>query len=215
MKKYPCFLLAVFLLLFLVMGISPASRSVWVAEVIPVVLVATVLTVWSRTFRFSNWSYTLMFFWLACHTVGAHYTFAEVPFEWFRELVGAHRNPFDRIAHFTVGFYAFPVAEYLVRKQYAGKILAGIFGLFFVMAVAAAYEIIEWQYAVIIGGNDANDFLGSQGDVWDAQKDMFCDTCGAIASLALFYLVRPWKGQGKEEDGGAPSLMDMCGGRKA
>ena len=215
MKKYPCFLLAVFLLLFLVMGISPASRSVWVAEVIPVVLVAAVLTVWSRTFRFSNWSYTLMFFWLACHTVGAHYTFAEVPFEWFRELVGAHRNPFDRIAHFTVGFYAFPVAEYLVRKQYAGKILAGIFGLFFVMAVAAAYEIIEWQYAVIIGGNDANDFLGSQGDVSDAQKDMFCDTCGAIASLALFYLVRPWKGQGKEEDGGAPSLMDMCGGRKA
>lgn len=77
--------------------------------------------------RFSNWSYTLMFFWLACHTVGAHYTFAEVPFEWFRELVGAHRNPFDRIAHFTVGFYAFPVAEYLVRKQYAGKILAGDF----------------------------------------------------------------------------------------
>ena len=215
MKKYPCFLLAVFLLLFLVMGISPASRSVWVAEVIPVVLAAAVLTIWSRTFRFSNWSYTLMFFWLACHTVGAHYTFAEVPFEWFRELVGAHRNPFDRIAHFTVGFYAFPVAEYLVREQYAGKILAGIFGLFFVMAVAAAYEIIEWQYAVIVGGNDANDFLGSQGDVWDAQKDMFCDTCGAIASLALFYLVRPWKGRGREKDGCSPGLMDMCGGRDA
>lgn len=62
MKKYPCFLLAVFLLLFLVMGISPASRSVWVAEVIPVVLVAAVLTVWSRTFRFSNWSYHAEFF---------------------------------------------------------------------------------------------------------------------------------------------------------
>ncbi len=112
-------------------------------------------------------------FWLACHTVGAHYTFAEVPFEWFRELVGVHRNPFDRVAHFTVGFYAFPVAEYLVRKQYAGKVLAGIFGLFFV---------IEWQYAVIVGGNDANDLLGSQGDIFDSQKDMFCDTCGAVAS---------------------------------
>lgn len=175
------------------MGISPASRSVWVAEVIPVVAAVAVLAVWSRKFRFSNWSYTLMFFWLACHTVGAHYTFAQVPFEWFRELVGAHRNPFDRVAHFTVGFYAFPVAEYLVRKNHAGKVLAGIFGLFFVMAVAAAYEIIEWQYAVIVGGNDANDFLGSQGDVWDAQKDMFCDTCGAVASLILFYLVKPWK----------------------
>ena len=88
--------------------------------------------------------------------------------------------------------------EYLVRKQYAGKVLAGIFGLFFVMAVAAAYEIIEWQYAVIVGGNDANDFLGSQGDIWDAQKDMFCDTCGAVASLILFYLVRPWRRKGAE-----------------
>ena len=168
------------------------------AEVIPVALVVVFLAAGFRKFRFSNWSYTLMFFWLACHTVGAHYTFAEVPFEWFRELVGAHRNPFDRVAHFTVGFYAFPVAEYLVRRQYAGKVLAGIFGLFFVMAVAAAYEIIEWQYAVIVGGNDANDFLGSQGDIWDAQKDMFCDTCGAVASLVLFYLVRPWRRKGAD-----------------
>lgn len=202
MKNYPFFLFAAFSLLFIVTGISPASRSVWVAEVIPVVAAVIVLAVWSRKFRFSNWSYTLMFFWLACHTVGAHYTFAQVPFEWFRELVGAHRNPFDRVAHFTVGFYAFPVAEYLVRKNHAGKVLAGIFSLFFVMAVAAAYEIIEWQYAVIVGGSDANDFLGSQGDVWDAQKDMFCDTCGALASLALFYLVKPWKASERKISGG-------------
>ena len=198
MKNYPFYLLAVFAVLFIALGISPSSRSVWVAEVIPVALAVVLLAAGFRRFGFSNWSYTLMFFWLACHTVGAHYTFAEVPFEWFRELVGAHRNPFDRVAHFTVGFYAFPVAEYLVRKQYAGKVLAGIFGLFFVMAVAAAYEIIEWQYAVIVGGNDANDFLGSQGDIWDAQKDMFCDTCGAVASLILFYLVRPWRRKGAE-----------------
>lgn len=202
MKNYPFFLFAAFSLLFIVTGISPASRSVWVAEVIPVVAAVIVLAVWFRKFRFSNWSYTLMFFWLACHTVGAHYTFAQVPFEWFRELVGAHRNPFDRVAHFTVGFYAFPVAEYLVRKNHAGKVLAGIFSLFFVMAVAAAYEIIEWQYAVIVGGSDANDFLGSQGDVWDAQKDMFCDTCGALASLSLFYLVKPWKASERKISGG-------------
>lgn len=93
MKNYPFFLFTAFSLLFIVTGISPASRSVWVAEVIPVVAAVIVLAVWSRKFRFSNWSYTLMFFWLACHTVGAHYTFAQVPFEWFRELVGAHREP--------------------------------------------------------------------------------------------------------------------------
>lgn len=193
MKTYPVFLLAAFSLLFIVLGISPFSRSVWVAEVIPVVLAAVLLAFCYGRFRLSNWSYTLMFFWLACHTVGAHFTFAEVPFGWFNDLTGSSRNHFDRIAHFTVGFYAFPVAEYLVRKQYAGRIISGLFGLFFVMAVAAAYEIIEWQYAVIVGGSNADDFLGCQGDVWDAQKDMFCDTCGAVFSLVLFYLVKPWK----------------------
>lgn len=93
MKNYPFYLLSVFSLLFIVLGISPSSRSVWVAEVIPVVLVVVFLAAGFRKFRFSNWSYMLMFFWLACHTVGAHYTFAEVPFEWFRELVGAPPEP--------------------------------------------------------------------------------------------------------------------------
>ncbi|MEG0025044.1 MAG: DUF2238 domain-containing protein [Akkermansia sp.] len=193
MKNYPLLLAILFVLVFILSGIAPASQSVWVAEIIPVAITFALLVWRYKYFRFSNWAYSLMFFWLLCHSIGAHYTFANVPFEWFRELVGAQRNPFDRIAHFTIGFYAFPAAEWLTRKHYARPIIAGIFAIFFLMAVAASYEMIEWQYAVIVGGEDANDFLGSQGDIWDAQKDMFCDTCGALSSIILFFIVRPWR----------------------
>lgn len=191
MNRYPAFLLVVFAVLFIVLGIAPVSRSVWFAEVIPVVGVVAFLAICYQNLRLSNISYTLMFFWIVWHTIGAHYTFAEVPFDWFSEWTGSSRNHFDRIGHFSVGFYAFPVAEWLLRRKHAGAILSGMFGLLFIMAVAAFYEIIEWQYAVIKGGADALDFLGSQGDPWDAQKDMLCDTLGAVCSLILFYIVRP------------------------
>lgn len=193
MRRYPYLLFVLFAAVFTALGIAPVSRDVWYAEVIPVVLAAVFLA-WSFTrFRLSNTAYTFCFFWLALHTIGAHYTFAEVPFGWAEPIFGSTRNHFDRMAHFTVGFYAFPLAEWLSRKRFMSPLLAGFFGLFFVMAVAAAYEIIEWQYAVIVGGENAEDFLGSQGDPWDAQKDMLCDTCGAIFSLAFFFLLHPWR----------------------
>lgn len=198
MRSYPAVLFCLFVALFIVFGVSPASRSVWFAEILPVAAAAAFLA-WSYTrFRLSNTAYTFCFFWLALHTVGAHYTFADVPFDWAEPLFGATRNHFDRIGHFTVGFYAFPVAEWLSRRRWMSPLLAGIFGLFFVMAVAAAYEIIEWQYAVIVGGDKADDFLGSQGDPWDAQKDMLCDTCGALFSLIFFFAMKPWRLKAKK-----------------
>ena len=122
--------------------------------------------------------------------------FASVLRDYTAALVAFRRDP--RVVNKLISQETrYRVANHFL-SLHAGKVLAGIFGLFFVMAVAAAYEIIEWQYAVIVGGNDANDFLGSQGDIWDAQKDMFCDTCGAVASLILFYLVRPWRRKGAE-----------------
>jgi putative membrane protein len=79
------------------------------------------------------------------------------------------------------------MAEFLLRKNYTNKVLASLFGLFFIMSIAASYEIIEWAYAVIEGGNTGIEFLGSQGDIWDAQKDMLLDTVGAILTLCLFW----------------------------
>ena len=134
-----------------------------------------------------------MSMWLLMHSVGAHYTFANVPFDWFNDLVGADRNHFDRIAHYAIGFYAFPIAEYLVRKNHCKPVIASLFALFAIMAIAAAYEIIEWWYAVLAGGDAGIEFLGSQGDIWDAQKDMLADTLGAITSLVIFSLMKPYQ----------------------
>ena len=89
------------------------------------------------------------------------------------------------------------MAEWLLRKRQATLVIALFFGLFFIMSVAAAYEIIEWQYAVIEGGDAGVEFLGSQGDVWDAQKDMLADTLGAVTSLLLFLMIRPDKRLGE------------------
>lgn len=188
---YPQALAAVFVVFFTILGIAPVSREVWIAEVIPVVLVFAALVVTFRRFRFSNLAYSLMAFWLFWHTVGGHYTFANVPFGWVTELLGAQRNHFDRIGHLSVGFYAFALAELATRKRWCGPVLATFLGLFMVMGVAAGYEIIEWWFAVVAGGNAGIEFLGSQGDIWDAQKDMLADTLGAVFTLLLFWLARP------------------------
>ena len=188
---FPHILAAVFAIFFVALGINPVSREVWVAEVIPVVLIFAGLVFTYHRFRFSHLAYGLMAVWLFWHTVGGHYTFAQVPFDWITDLLGAERNHFDRIGHFAIGLYAFPMAEWLLRKQLCGLKLALCCSLFFIMSVAAAYEIIEWWYAVLEGGDAGVEFLGSQGDVWDAQKDMLADTLGACGALSLFYILRP------------------------
>ena len=187
---FPHTLAVAFTLFFIVMGIDPVSRDVWIAEVIPVVLIFIFLVSTLRLFRFSNLAYGLMAFWLFWHTIGGHYTFAHVPFEWL-SLLGDGRNHFDRIGHFSIGFYAFAMAEWLLRRKLCGLKLAIIFSIFFVMSIAAGYEIIEWWYAVAEGGDAGIEFLGSQGDIWDAQKDMLADTLGAITSLIIYLILRP------------------------
>ncbi|MDN7123467.1 DUF2238 domain-containing protein [Pseudidiomarina sp. 1APP75-32.1] len=184
--RIPHFLAVIIIATMVWSYINPADVTVWWAEMVPIIAIFAGLLATFGKFRFSNTSYLLMSVLLILHTIGAHYTFANVPFDWITDFFGFERNHYDRIAHFSVGFYAYPAAELLVRKQWARPVTAMFFGLFFIMAVAAAYEIIEWQFAVIEGGNAGIEFLGSQGDVWDAQKDMLADTLGAILALVLF-----------------------------
>ncbi len=181
-------LLGFYALIFAFSAFEPSSRSVWIAEIIPVVLILAGILVISRRFAFSSTAYLFMFIWLCLHTIGAKYTFAEVPFDWFNNLIDSDRNNFDRVAHFSIGFFAYPIAEYLYKNQYCNKWIAGLFGLFALMSTAAGYEIIEWWYAELAGGDDGIAFLGSQGDIWDAQKDMLCDTLGALFSLTVFMI---------------------------
>ncbi|MDJ0738389.1 MAG: DUF2238 domain-containing protein [Gammaproteobacteria bacterium] len=188
---FPHWLAIVFVVYFLVLAIDPVSRTVWIAEIIPVVLVFAALALTYRRFRFSNTAYALMAVWMFWHTLGGHYTFANVPFDWFSVLIDSERNHFDRVGHFAVGFYAFPAAEWMLRRGHCRYLPANAFALLLVMGIAAAYEIIEWWYAVLEGGDAGIEFLGSQGDIWDAQKDMLADTLGAVFALALFAVVRP------------------------
>jgi len=191
MRYYPHILAISFFVFFMLLGINPVDRAVWVIEVIPIVIVYLFLLFTYQKFKFTNISYTLMLMWMVWHTIGGHYTFANVPFDFITNLFNFERNHFDRIGHLIIGFYAYPMAEFLTRKKYTNVIVASFFGLFFIMSIAAAYEIVEWGYAVIEGGNAGIEFLGSQGDIWDAQKDMLADTLGALISLCLFLYIRP------------------------
>ena len=193
MKCYPYILAVIFLMFFIFLGIKPLDRAVWFVEIIPIIIVYILLLVTYPKFQFTNLSYSLMSAWLFWHTVGAHYTFANVPFDFITNFFNFERNHFDRIGHLVVGLYAYPMAEFLTRKKYTDMIVASFFGLFFIMSIAAGYEILEWAYAVIDGGNTGIEFLGSQGDIWDAQKDMLADAIGAIGVLCLFWIVRPDK----------------------
>lgn len=190
-RWFPHGLAVVFTGFFILLAIEPHSRQVWIAEVTPVVIIFAFLVWYSGRFRFSNAAYLLMAIWLFWHTIGGHYTFANVPFDWFNDLLGSDRNHFDRVGHFAVGFYAFALAEWLLRRGHCRYLLANLFGLFFIMSVAAAYEIIEWWYAATAGGEAGIEFLGSQGDIWDAQRDMLSDTLGALFALLLFAWLRP------------------------
>ena len=192
-NKFPLWLAVFYTLFFIILGINPVFREVWIAEAIPLIIIFGLLIFTFRYYRFSNLAYALMAVWLVLHNIGAHYTFANVPFDWFNDLIGSQRNNLDRLAHFSIGFYAFPIAEYLVRKKHCKPLIAGLFGLFAVMAVAAGYEIIEWWYAASAGGERGIEFLGSQGDIWDAQKDMLADTLGAVFSLILFFIFKTYK----------------------
>lgn len=191
LRYFPHVLGLTYVVWFAVLAVEPVSRAVWWAENIPVVIIAAFLATTYRRFRFSNMAYALMAFWIFWHTLGGHYTFANVPFDWFNDLLGSERNHFDRIGHYSVGFYAFAIVEFLLRRKYAGPVVGTLFALFSIMAVAAGYEIIEWWYAVLEGGDAGIEFLGSQGDIWDAQKDMLLDTLGAVSSLVLYWMIRP------------------------
>lgn len=191
----PLFLAIVIIALSIWLGLSPTDRTVWYAEAMPIFVVFGLLVLTYPKFQFSNTAYLLMSCWLIMHLIGAKYTFANVPFDWANQFLspflGEERNHFDRVAHYMIGFYSFPMAEWLLRKRKCGLGVAFFFALFFIMSVAATYEIIEWQYAVIEGGNAGIEFLGSQGDIWDAQKDMLADTLGALTALLLYLVVRP------------------------
>jgi putative membrane protein len=190
--KIPLILLVIYAVLCAVLAVSPYDRPTWFAENLTVWIIVGVLAVlWWRGVRFSNTSYALMSVLIFLHTIGGHFTFERVPFDWVTDLFGFERNHFDRIAHFSVGFYAYPVAEWLWQKRLvANRFLLFTYPVFVIAAVAMSYELIEWIYAASSDPAAGAAYLGSQGDIWDAQKDMFADTLGALVSTSAFLFGR-------------------------
>ncbi|MDJ0720924.1 MAG: DUF2238 domain-containing protein [Desulfobacterales bacterium] len=190
MRRLPLCLLAAYLGLFAYLAIEPYDRAVWWAENLPIMLIVAGLVLTYRWFAFSNTAYVLMAALIGLHTIGGHFTFERVPFDWFTDFFGFERNHYDRIAHFTVGFYAYPLAEWLLRRRLVlSRTVLFLFPICFILAVAGVYEILEWLYAISADPEAGIAVLGSQGDIWDAQKDMLADGLGAIAAVIFFALI--------------------------
>ena len=187
--RFPLMLLALYGAFFAVLAFDPYDRATWFVENLTVWIIVGVLAVlYACKIRFSNTAYVLMAVLIFLHTLGGHYTFERVPFDWFSNFFGFERNHYDRIAHFSVGFYAYPIAEWLYAKRLvANRFLLFTYPVFVIATIAMSYELVEWIYASGYGGEQAANYLGSQGDIWDAQRDMLADTLGAILAMLVFF----------------------------
>jgi putative membrane protein len=168
-------------------GASPFDRATWFLEVAPVLIALPVLWATRRTFPLTNLVYGLIFAHAIVLMAGGAYTYARVPAGfWLQEYLHLARNPYDRIGHLFQGFVPALVArEILIRVEtIRSKAMLAFLVLCVVMAISATYELIEWATALAFG-QGATEFLGTQGDPWDTQSDMFCAMIGALLALAL------------------------------
>ena len=207
--RLPLFLLGVDLLALVVSGIGPKDRLTWWMEVAPFLIALPVLLATYRRFRFTELVYVLIALHACVLFLGGHYTYAEVPLGfWAQRVLGLARNDYDRVGHFFQGFVpALVTREVLLRRT---PLRTGGWLTFLVLsvclAVSALYELVEWGAAVMLHqGADA--FLGTQGDPWDTQSDMFCALIGAVTALLLLSRVQDRQIQELERNGSADSRL--------
>ena len=193
--RYVGTLAALLALLWIALAVAPNDRSDWLLENALTLAGVGVLAATYRPLPLSRVSYTLIFVFLCLHTVGAHYTYSLVPYDaWWRsltgstlnELLGWKRNNFDRVVHFAYGLMlAYPIRELFLRV--AG--VRGFWGYFLpldlTMSTSLLYELIEWGAAVLLGGELGAAYLGTQGDIWDAHKDMALAMFGALLAMCV------------------------------
>ncbi|MBB5347575.1 DUF2238 domain-containing protein [Desulfoprunum benzoelyticum] len=166
-------------------GWSPYDRATWVMEVVPVIIALPVLLLTYRRFPLTSLLYLCIFVHAMVLTLGGAYTYARVPLGFqIQELLGLDRNPYDKIGHFVQGFVpALAAREILLRGGYVrGRSMLAFLVICVALAISATYELIEWGAALVLG-QGADEFLGTQGDPWDTQSDMFFALLGAISAL--------------------------------
>jgi len=171
---------------------QPYDRLTWWLEVFPALAALVVLFATYRRFEFTTLTYTLIALHMCMLFVGGHYTYARVPlFDWLRPIFGWHRNHYDRLGHIMQGFVpAIVTREVFIRLQVLKQTRWQPFLTVCVcLAFSAFYELIEW-WTALASGDAAISFLGTQGDPWDTQKDMFCALLSAIAAIVLLSRVQ-------------------------
>lgn len=178
---------AILLVVLVISGIRPLDRATWLMEVLPV-LIALPILAWSyRSFPLTPLLYSLIFIHALILIVGGTYTYAHVPAGfWVQDLFSLARNPYDKLGHFWQGLVPALVAkEIFVRREFVfGKKMVAFLSICVAMAISAWYELIEW-WAALIMGQGADEFLGTQGDQWDTQSDMFMAFIGATVAVVL------------------------------
>ena len=185
--SFLCFATMILVILLVISGIQPFDRITWWLEVIPVLIVLPLLFATYKTFPLTAILYVLIFSHAIVLIIGGAYSYARVPLgfeiaQWF----SLDRNPYDKLGHFMQGFVPAMVArEILIRNHILskGKMLSFIV-ICIVLAISASYELIEWAAALSLG-QGAEEFLGTQGDEWDTQSDMFFALIGSITALLL------------------------------
>ena len=174
--------------LLVLSGIHPYDHATWALEVFPVFIALPVMWATHRRFPLTTLLYVCIFLHAVVLIVGGAYTYARVPFGFqLAELFDLQRNPYDKIGHFFQGFAPALIArEILIRGAYVrGRRMLAFIVVCIVLAISASYEFIEWWVALALG-QGADEFLGTQGDPWDTQSDMFLALIGAVTALLLF-----------------------------
>src|SRR5262245_28980469 len=186
-QKKIVLMLIVFFAVLIWSGIQPYDRFTWMLEVLPAVGALVLLVITYRRFEFTTMVYFLILIHSIILMIGGKYTYAEVPlFSWLRDTYGLARNSYDGVGHFAQGFIPAMVAREILLRCTPLKRGGWLFFIdaCIVLALSAFYEFVEW-WVSIATGSAGDSFLGTHGDVWDTQKDMFLCMIGSIVSLIL------------------------------
>ncbi len=187
--RYPLALLAAYGVIWLALAIDPVFRKDWLLENAIVFVAIPLFVLTARRLRFSNFAYTCLFLFFVFHAVGAHYTYSLVPYDDWWQTIGGDalegRNHYDRIVHFLYGLLVTPAAvEIFAHYANYARSWAILLPWMFMAGHAVVYELIEFAAALLFGGELGQAYLGMQGDIWDAQKDMALALFGTTIMLA-------------------------------
>ena len=194
MSRYHKILILAFLAVWIWAAIRPKFPHDWLLENVLVFVFVPILLLVGRYFRLSNLSYTLITVFMILHLAGSHYTYSEVPFGYtLQSWLGADRNMYDRLVHFSFGLLlAYPIREMFMRLARSRGVWSFYLPLDLTLAFSGGFEIFEWLVAAVVNPEAGMAYLGSQGDIWDAQKDMLLAGLGAFLAMLITALIN-WR----------------------